>query len=326
LTSSWHFKEDTFAINVALQSFVFVTAIALYILSNVYEDALTGWMQPASVAYFSFFNASEIFLVSSSGHAPGPFFILLIIITIFMPFSGIRARPAAVCLFISYLSYWVIRSFIFNVGDLSALVLWALYLVFTGTHSEVLLRHQFLTDMRTVHEVVTTRGFAANMLPPDIMSRLHTKETISNTFDNASVLFSDIVGFTKLSSGLKPSHLLGLLNVVFSTFDRLAMHYNVYKTETIGDAYLACSGVVNQRPGNAILLVRCALAMQAAARFFELPTATIELRIGIHTGPLMAGVVGSKMPRYHLFGETVTIAEEQEQAGIKGRVVISGAT
>ena len=101
----------------------------------------------------------------------------------------------------------------------------------------------------------------------------------------------------------------------------------VYKVETIGDAYLACSGVVEERDDHTKLLVTCALDFQSASNYFRTPdNRPLSVRTGIHTGHVVAGVVGRKMPRYHLFGETVTVAEEMEQTAVAGAVVISAAT
>jgi hypothetical protein len=114
---------------------------------------------------------------------------------------------------------------------------------------------------------------------------------------------------------------------MFSTFDSLTTKHNVYKVETIGDAYLACSGVVNRCATQTEDLVKFAMDLQTSTRYMHTPEGQpIVIRIGIHTGSVVAGVVGRKMPRYHLFGETVTIAEEMEQNGIAGAVVISEMT
>ncbi len=104
---------------------------------------------------------------------------------------------------------------------------------------------------------------------------------------------------------------------MFSTFDSLSTKHNIYKVETIGDAYLACSGVVSRCATQTEDLVKFALDAQTSTRYMHTPEGQpIVIRIGIHTGSVVAGVVGRKMPRYHLFGETVTIAEEMEQNGI----------
>ena len=101
----------------------------------------------------------------------------------------------------------------------------------------------------------------------------------------------------------------------------------MYKVETIGDAYLACSGVVIRHPSHTENLVKCALDFQSASNYFRTPdNQLLSVRIGIHTGHVVAGVVGRKMPRYHLFGETVTVAEEMEHTGVAGAVVVSEAT
>merc|ERR1712137_1138710 len=103
--------------------------------------------------------------------------------------------------------------------------------------------------------------------------------------------------------------------------------HGVYKVETIGDCYYACSGVMTRGPRETCNIIQMALDFQKhTSHLYSTANDRIMLRIGVHTGPVLAGVVGKKMPRYHLFGETVSLAEEMEQGGYPGKVVVSGAT
>ena len=200
--------------------------------------------------------------------------------------------------------------------------------------SEWFTRLDFIRYLTLKEEESKTREIRDNMLPKEVMGDIMRQQTapgagpiIAHECPQASVLFCDIVSFTALAAVISAEDVVAILNVMFSTFDALTTKHGVYKVETIGDAYLACSGVVDRREGHIDSLVRCALDFQASSHYFHSPNGKpLKVRIGIHTGNVVAGVVGRKMPRYHLFGATVTIAEEMEQSGVAGGVVISGET
>jgi len=194
--------------------------------------------------------------------------------------------------------------------------------------SEFYLRADWLRHLRLQQEERRTRHFLDSMLPKTVLREIKLDRSfIAHEFIKASVLFSDIVGFTSMAARLRAEDVVAILNVMFSCFDALTTKHHVYKVETIGDAYLACNGVVHRSPTQTTSLIRFALDAQEACRYMYAPDGQqIVIRIGIHTGSVVAGVVGKKMPRYHLFGETVTVAEEMEQNGLPGEVVISKAT
>ena len=190
-------------------------------------------------------------------------------------------------------------------------------------------RLAFIRFLRHANEKTTTANFLANLLPKKIIDSLTLSKQpfIAHERLCADVLFCDVVQFTALAARSSPEDVVAILNVLFSSFDAMTDKYHVYKVETIGDAYLACSGVVEERADHTKLLVECGLAMRRATRLFQTPDhSPIVVRVGIHTGFVIAGVVGRKMPRYHLFGETVSIAEEMEQRAPAGHVIISEAT
>jgi len=143
-------------------------------------------------------------------------------------------------------------------------------------------------------------------------------------FECVSILFADIVGFTAMSARMTPQQLVDMLNSIFSHFDRLAIKNKVYKVETIGDCYFCASGLPHADKFHADNIVQMALDMQNTIRDFTTPLGgKVQFRVGIHSGPVVAGVVGSKMPRYHLFGETVEKAARMEQTGQAGRIKLS---
>ena len=187
----------------------------------------------------------------------------------------------------------------------------------------------YIRFLRHANEKTTTEAFLANLLPKVIIDSLTLSKQpfIAHERVSADVLFCDVVQFTALAARSSPEDVVAILNVLFSSFDAMTDKYHVYKVETIGDAYLACSGVVEEREDHTKMLVECGLAMRRVTRLFQTPDhAPIVVRVGIHTGFVIAGVVGRKMPRYHLFGETVSIAEEMEQRAPAGHVTISDAT
>jgi class 3 adenylate cyclase len=174
-----------------------------------------------------------------------------------------------------------------------------------------------------------TTNLLNSMLPTEVLEELLSggSTAIAHTFANASVLFADVVSFTAMAARMRPEDLVVFLNVLFSNFDRLSTTHNVYKVETIGDAYLACSGVVDAAPGHTRNLVEFGLDILDVSRRLETPDGDpVFLRVGIHTGAVVAGMVGFKMPRYHLFGDTYSIAESLESQGVKDSMVVSLAT
>jgi class 3 adenylate cyclase len=165
-----------------------------------------------------------------------------------------------------------------------------------------------------------------NMLPPPIAERLKREAaTIADSVDSVTVLFADIVGFTGLSQQMEPAALVELLNRVFTIFDQLAERHGVEKVKTIGDAYMAVGGLTIARPDHAAAVAALALDMRAALT--KIPLASgLSMRIGIHSGPVVAGVIGKSKYVYDLWGDTVNTASRMESHGKEGAIQISEAT
>lgn len=167
-----------------------------------------------------------------------------------------------------------------------------------------------------------------NILPKAIAEKLKQGwNTIADSFAEVTVLFADIVDFTKLSAQVSPTDLVNLLNDIFSTFDRLAEQHGLEKIKTIGDAYMVVGGLPVPTPDHAVAIAEMALDMQQAiAQFNTQREQPFSIRIGINTGPVVAGVIGTHKFTYDLWGDTVNIASRMESQGIIGKIQVTSAT
>lgn len=167
-----------------------------------------------------------------------------------------------------------------------------------------------------------------NVLPREIAAILKEEErTIADQHDEASILFADMVGFTQLSEEMAPRDLVRLLNDIFSHFDALVEKYNVEKIRTIGDNYMVAAGVPRAQPQHARLLVEMALEMKSFLQAFrDRNEVKPQFRIGINSGPVMAGVIGRKKFQYDVWGDAVNVASRMESHGIPGEIQIAQTT
>ncbi|MEG3908960.1 adenylate/guanylate cyclase domain-containing protein [Microcoleus sp. w2-18bC1] len=167
-----------------------------------------------------------------------------------------------------------------------------------------------------------------NILPEEIANRLKRGDsTIADTFADVTVLFADIVGFTQLSSRVSPTELVALLNDIFSTFDNLAERHGLEKIKTIGDAYMVVGGLPMPRRDHAEAIAEMALDMQQAITdFSNTHNQDFSIRIGINSGPVVAGVIGIKKFIYDLWGDTVNTASRMESHGLPGCIHVTETT
>ncbi|XP_078812575.1 retinal guanylyl cyclase 2 isoform X1 [Oryzias latipes] len=176
-----------------------------------------------------------------------------------------------------------------------------------------------------------TEKLLSEMLPPSVADTLKTGATVEpEYFDQVTIYFSDIVGFTTISSLSDPIEVVDLLNDLYTLFDAVLSNHDVYKVETIGDAYMVASGLP-KRNGNkhAAEIANMSLNILSSVGSFHMrhmPDVPVRIRIGIHSGPCVAGVVGLTMPRYCLFGDTVNTASRMESTGLPYRIHVNMST
>ncbi|XP_059130360.1 guanylate cyclase soluble subunit beta-2-like [Peromyscus eremicus] len=164
------------------------------------------------------------------------------------------------------------------------------------------------------------------MLPEHVANQLKEgKKVAAGEFETCTILFSDVVTFTNICAVCEPIQIVNMLNSMYSKFDRLTSVHEVYKVETIGDAYMVVGGVPVPVESHAQRVANFALGMRISAEEVMNPVTgePIQIRVGIHTGPVLAGVVGDKMPRYCLFGDTVNTASRMESHGLPNKVHLS---
>jgi adenylate cyclase len=178
------------------------------------------------------------------------------------------------------------------------------------------------------HQRQETERLLLSILPESIAERLkRNPETIADSFAEVTVLFADLVNFTAHAHEISATETVDLLNQVFSEFDLLAERYQLEKIKTIGDGYMVAGGLPAPKADHAEAVAEMAIAMRATVDRFCYPSGEpFEIRIGIHTGAVIAGVIGKKKFTYDLWGDTVNLASRMESRGLPGKIQVSPAT
>ena len=193
-------------------------------------------------------------------------------------------------------------------------------------------REVAMADLERAHASLETERerserLLLNVLPEKIAERLKgTEGRIAERFDDVTVLFADLVGFTTFAEGMDPDELVALLDEIFSAFDDLADAAGLEKIKTIGDAYMVAGGLPEQRPDHAMAVARMALGMRRELSTIEARRGlrdAFTLRIGIDTGPVVAGVIGRRKFIYDLWGDTVNTASRMESQGVPGEIQVT---
>ncbi len=166
-----------------------------------------------------------------------------------------------------------------------------------------------------------------NILPDEIAKRLKVDTAmIADSFPSASVLFADVVGFTPMSAGMSAPELVGLLNSIFTTFDGFVEELGLEKIKTVGDAYMAAAGVPETRVDHAEAIAELALRIRDHVADHEFAGHKIAVRIGINSGPVIAGIIGTHKFSYDLWGDVVNTASRMESEGVPGAIQVSAST
>jgi class 3 adenylate cyclase len=303
------------------------------------------------LTYFSHFSTYWQWLMSLAGLAMGvgitamvkesqslgstlyPTGILLVVMWVYV-FSGLRFIHATITCLLIMLSYSVVALSI-NIIPFPVLLNHAFFLgasliigAFAGYSLESYSRTDFVNKRTIEAERLKSERLLLNVLPESIAEELKRDTgTIAESFENITILFADIVGFTKFSAGTSPKDLVDLLNQIFSMFDEIVDRYGLEKIKTIGDAYMAAGGLPEPRDDHAEAVAELAMEMQKAlAHFNEKTRRDFDIRIGIHTGPVVAGVIGTRKFSYDIWGDSVNTASRMESHGLPGQIQVTDAT
>jgi guanylate cyclase len=229
------------------------------------------------------------------------FVLLLIVSAILQPYLSPSGLPEA-------FATWF---FVLNLGSVIAIVFALLY-YFVGQ------RNFFQERSETL---------LLNILPKEISEALKIDQSaIAAHYESASVLFADVVGFTPMTAAMTPLRVVNLLNDVFNCFDDLVEKYDLEKIKTIGDCYMVAAGVPRERLDHAAALVQLALDMREAVVSRKFGDQKLVFRIGVDSGPVVAGVIGRKKFIYDLWGATVNLASRMESHGESGAIQITRST
>jgi class 3 adenylate cyclase len=331
---------DFFAIPVSLPQVMVLrvlcvsTAFGLFALT--YHSDYERWMKPASALAAYLVGAFFIGMVLVTdemelGHSYYIFGTMLVIFFIYT-ISRLRLRYAAAAgwaIFLTGQIALVLPSVFEEPTQRFAFILANAFIFFANlmgmlaaAYSEQAFRRDFYQQRQIAAEHERAERLLLNILPAPVAERLKHNEQVADHFEQASVLFADIVDFTPLSASSTPAQIVDLLNDVFSAFDTLTEKYGLEKIKTIGDCYMVVSGIPQPRPDHALALAEMALEMHGAIAHLR----PLCLRIGIHSGPMMAGVVGLKKFIYDLWGDTVNVASRMESNGLPGRIRVTEAT
>lgn len=340
--SDWMLDPDGARITIAIRLFVIVPVMLLFAwavrqrwVDDVYESAATAVACLVAVTLAVIYVRIEDGLVRA-----GPGIVLLMLSTIFI--IRLRFRHFAVFSLVAWASFMAViaasvrsepaLSVASSLAVSAALVL-GLYGAWTRESEN---RREF----RLFNEVTAAKAriedLLHSMLPGEIVDRIQRGESpIADAHREVSIVFADLVGFTALSNRLPASRVVQLLDRLFSDFDGIATGHGVERIKTIGDAYMAVCGISTLGPGaapepagedHAERAARFALALQAhvaeVSRETGLP---LNVRIGLHVGPVVAGVIGTRKPAFDCWGETVNLAARLESSGSPSGVHISEA-
>jgi class 3 adenylate cyclase len=230
------------------------------------------------------------------------------------------------CLYVLFLLQ-VDRSFITKVYTLTNFTTFFVFATFVNWDIDRRARKTFAAKEALAAEKVKTEELLYNVLPQEVAARLRDGEAIADAFSDVSVIFVDIVGFSGLAKRLSPGHLVQTLNRFFLLADKCAERHGIEKVKTIGDAYLAVAGGTASTDGNAKAAILFGCDLIGETRLLaEQEGIDIKLRVGIHSGPVVGGVVGSSRLAYDYWGDTMNIASRIEGVAEHNGIAVSAST
>ena len=289
--------------------FRFIQLLLILVLPFVLQLALGGFVDSSAVVLWALICPFGALLLTKRREAIGWFLAFLSLVCL----SGVL-QPGVD--HVNNLPNWlVLLYFIANIAAVSTIAFLLLH-YFVGQEQ------RFLRLLRIEQE--KSEHLLENVLPNEIATVLKERQgTIADSYGSVSILFADIVGFTALSEKLSPTQMVELLNEVFSHFDRLVEKYDLEKIRTIGDNYMVVSGAPRPRPDHAQALARLALEMRAYVEEFRREGIRLDFRIGMGSGPVVAGVIGRQKFHYDVWGDAVNMASRMESQGVPGKIQIT---
>ncbi len=311
---------------------IFFPVLWLFVLYFNYK----GWYTFAKLFFLYTAMMCVVFNSLQAGReSDNHLFLLLISIMAFYTFPPkqlryiTRVSISALILFISVEFYLTNKGPIiqappefFQLGRLITLVaLCILVYIVTLFNYKTLHKAQDLLEL----EHQKSESLLLNILPASIADRLKSKnEIIADKSSEATILFADIVDFTVLSQTMEPEKIVSILNEIFSEFDTIVQNHNLEKIKTIGDAYMVASGIPEAREDHCEAVALCALDMLSSIENgITQDSKPFKIRIGIHTGPVVAGVIGKSKFIYDLWGDSVNTASRMESHGTEGKIHVS---
>ncbi len=287
--------------------------VLILVLPFLLMVALGGFINSSAVIFWSFISPLGALLFAEYRQAPRWLFgylALLVLSGFLQPYMRLTNHlPQGV----------IIVYFVLNIGTVSSIAF--------------VLLHYFVGQKELAYRLLRveqdrSESLLLNVLPREIAARLKSGERIiADHHPSVSILFADLVGFTPLTNVLSPNEMVELLNDIYSYFDSLVEKHGVEKIRTMGDNYMIASGLPRPRADHAQVLARLAIEMDAyIANLAPVGDRRLAFRIGINSGPVIAGVIGHQKFAYDVWGDTVNTASRMESQGVPGKIQITQAT
>jgi adenylate cyclase len=302
---------------IQLSLFLFMPFVAQWSMGNfITASGVSLWALLAPIGAVLFIGARESLA----------WFFAYIFLTALSGFFDYYLADSPLAQQFKVPTHTTVLFFALNFAAVSTIVF--LLLRYSATEKEKTQAHLEDAHQQLQVEQERSERLLLNILPGTIAERLkNSNQTIADGFADVSVMFVDIVNFTRVAEGLSPQQVFAMLNKIFSSFDELAEKHGLEKIKTIGDAYMVAGGLDDLREDYSDALVDMALEMRdLLQRDFQINQMHLEVRIGIGTGPVVAGVVGKKKFIYDLWGDTVNIASRITSEGVPGMVQVDEST